>query len=43
MARSDRPGADLESAPGRRPLIFRGVLLALPVSMLLWWVIGKML
>ncbi len=33
----ERRKADLESCGERRPLIFRAVLLALPVSMLLWW------
>jgi hypothetical protein len=43
MARPHRPGPDLESASERRPLIFRGVLLALPVSLVLWWVIGRVM
>ena len=41
MARPHRFRTDLEGVSERRPLIFRGVLLALPVSMLLWWVIGR--
>lgn len=40
VARSDRPEADLESASERRPLIFRGILIASAVGLLLWWVIG---
>jgi hypothetical protein len=39
VARLHRPGVDLESAPERRPLIFHGVLLALPVSIILWLLI----
>ena len=41
MARPDRPGSDLESVSERQPLIFRGILLMLPVSLVLWWMIGR--
>jgi hypothetical protein len=41
MARPDRPGDDLENV--HRPLIWRGVMFGLPVSLVLWWLIWRVM